>query len=80
MYSALALELLGLMFTVIGFYYLLKQPFPLIFGIDSITGEETTNRNRHFREDVFTWKLGIRLSLLGFFLQGVAIWIQIAFP
>ena len=78
-YEALALEFLGLIFSTIGFLFLLKSPFPLIFSIDPKTGEEVTRPNKNFKEDYYKWNKGIRISLIGFVLQGMAVWLQIAF-
>ena len=78
-YVALSLDLLGLMLTVIGFWFLLRPPFPLIFDVDPRNGEDRVRPNKLFKEDYFTWKLGIKINLVGLFFQGFSIWLQIAF-
>lgn len=77
-YLILALDFIGIIFTIIGFFILSNQP-PRFRAVVTYGNNEDLTRdieNAH-QEKVSKWKEGMRFTIIGFIFQGLSIWFSI---
>jgi hypothetical protein len=74
----LALDFIGLIFTIIGFFILSNQPprFRVVVK-DENNKERTKSIENAYDKAVTKWKEGVMISIFGFALQTLSIWLSI---